>query len=75
VVEPDRDRVLHSAAQGHRPADFTDREALTRRITEFEPGFNATATPFDWRFTRADLQHLLARIDDQHNGVVLPAAA
>jgi ferredoxin-NADP reductase len=57
------------------PADFTDREALTRRITEFEPRFNATATPFDWRFTRADLQRLLAGIDDQHNGVVLPAAA
>jgi hypothetical protein len=57
------------------PADFTDREALIRRITEFEPRFNATATPFDWRFTRADLQRLLAGIDDQHNGVVLPAAA
>jgi DDE superfamily endonuclease/Winged helix-turn helix len=57
------------------PADFTDREALIRRITEFQPRFNATATPFDWRFTRADLQRLLAGIDDQHNGVVLPAAA
>jgi transposase len=38
------------------PAGFTDREAHTRRITEFEPRFNATATPFDWRFTRCEAE-------------------
>ena len=38
------------------PAGFTDREALTRRITEFESRFNATATPFDWRFTRCEAE-------------------
>ena len=29
----------------------------------FEPRYNATATPFDWKFTRADLHDLLRRID------------
>jgi hypothetical protein len=29
----------------------------------FEPRYNATATPFDWKFTRADLHDLMRRID------------
>lgn len=45
------------------PADFTDRAALTGRLTAFEPRFNATASPFDWRFTRADLQPMLTGLD------------
>lgn len=46
-----------------KPADFADLDALTARLTAFEPRYNATATPFDWRFTRTDLAALLARID------------
>ena len=45
------------------PVDFADLDALTRRLTAFEPRYNATATPFDWRFTRTDLTAMLARID------------
>jgi transposase len=37
------------------PADFADLDALATRLTDFEPRFNATATPFDWRFGRAEL--------------------
>lgn len=44
------------------PADFADLDALTTRLTAFEPRYNATATPFDWRFTRADLTAMLSRI-------------
>ncbi len=29
----------------------------------FEPRSNATARPFDWTFTRADLAELLRRIE------------
>ena len=36
-----------------RPADFADLDALAARLTAFEPRYNATATPFDWRFGRA----------------------
>ena len=46
-----------------KPNDFADLEALAARLTAFEPRYNATATPFDWRFTRADLTAMLARID------------
>ena len=42
------------------PADFADLDALAARLTAFEPRYNATAAPFDWRFTRADLNDLCA---------------
>ena len=40
----------------------SDLDALTDRILAFEGRYNATATPFDWRFTRTDLDRLLDRI-------------
>ncbi|MCU1614427.1 MAG: ISRSO5-transposase [Frankiales bacterium] len=46
-----------------KPADFADLEALAERLGAFEPRFNAAATPFDWRFGRAELADLLNRID------------
>ncbi len=57
-----------------KPADFADLDALTQRLTEFEPRYNATATPFDWRFTRADLTDLLDRLD-AHRQADTPALA
>jgi hypothetical protein len=44
-------------------ADFTDLEALAERLTAFQTHYNAAATPFDWRFTRADLHNMLRRLD------------
>jgi hypothetical protein len=46
-----------------KPADFADLDALAARLAAFEPRYNATATPFDWRFTRSDLHDMLARLD------------
>jgi hypothetical protein len=46
-----------------KPANFADLDALAQRLTDFEPRYNATATPFDWTFTRADLAGLCRRID------------
>lgn len=45
------------------PNDFTDLDEVDQRLTHFESRYNATATPFQWKFTRQDLRHLLARID------------
>lgn len=45
------------------PADFADLDALAQRLLSFEPRYNATAKPFDWTFTRADLAELLHRIE------------
>jgi phage FluMu protein gp41 len=43
------------------PNDLTDLDALAERILAFQDRYNATATPFDWTFTRTDLTRLLQR--------------
>lgn len=58
-----------------KPADFDDLDALAQRLIEFEPRYNATAAPFDWRFTRADLNDLVRRIEIHRSGANEPAAA
>ena len=45
------------------PADFTDLDHLTERILAFQHRYNQTATPFDWRYTRTDLNNFLHHID------------
>jgi transposase len=57
-----------------KPADFADLDALAQRLTAFEPRYNATATPFDWTFTRSDLADLLRRLDT-HRSEPIPAPA
>ena len=44
------------------PNNFDSLDHLAQRITTFETHYNRTATPFDWRFTRTDLHHLLTRL-------------
>jgi len=58
-----------------KPADFADLDALAQRLTDFEPRYNATAAPFDWRFTRADLNNLLRRIEIHRFGANAQTAA
>jgi transposase len=47
------------------PNDFLDLAEVERRLLAFQRRYQQTATPFDWRFTRADLAKLLCRLD-QH---------
>ena len=49
------------------PNDFTSLDQIRDRLTTFETRYNATARPFNWRFTRADLDDLLHRIDAHEN--------
>lgn len=44
------------------PNDFTDLHQIEDRLAEFEPRYNAVATPYHWKSTRDDLNRLLARI-------------
>jgi len=44
------------------PVDFADLDDLAERILSFQDRYNATAEPFDWRYTRNDLSTLLARL-------------
>ncbi|WP_419992664.1 IS630 family transposase [Streptomyces boninensis] len=46
-----------------RPNDFTNLDQVRDRLREFEDRYNATAQPFQWRFTTSDLDGLLARLD------------
>jgi transposase len=45
------------------PNDFTDLGQIRDRLAAFETRYNAIATPFNWKFTRADPGDLLHRID------------
>jgi transposase len=45
------------------PNDFTNLDQVRDRLRAFEDRYNATAQPFQWRFTTSDLDDLLARLD------------
>ena len=45
------------------PHDFTDLDQVQDRLTAFERRYNHAARPFKWKFTPADLQNLMARIE------------
>jgi transposase len=45
-----------------KPQDFADLEDLTDRLLAFQDRYNATAEPFEWRFTRKSLDRHLAKI-------------
>ena len=45
------------------PNDFANLDQVQDRLTAFEQRYNATARPFRWKFTPADLEDLLARIE------------
>ena len=56
-----------------QPNDFPDLASLERAILDFERYYAEIAQPFEWRFTRADLNRLLARIEIEHTMPLRPA--
>jgi DDE superfamily endonuclease len=48
------------------PNDFPDLDAVEQRLHAFARHYERIAEPFKWKFTREDLNQLLARLDDQH---------
>jgi transposase len=44
------------------PNDFTDLTQVEDRLLAFEDRYNRDATPFGWKYTKDDLDDLLARI-------------
>lgn len=57
------------------PDDFADLGILARQILAFEGRYNAAATPFDWKFTRTDLNQLLNRLARHDPAAPPPLAA
>jgi transposase len=49
------------------PNDFTSLAQIRDRLAAFENRYNAIARPFNWKFTRDDLNDLLRRIDAHDN--------
>jgi len=45
------------------PNDVRDPAELEQRLLGFQRRYEQTAEPFDWRYTRADLDRLLRRLD------------
>jgi transposase len=45
-----------------KPANFADLAALEHRLLAFQDRYNATASPFNWRYTKADLNAYLERL-------------
>ena len=46
-----------------RPNDFADLDALEQRLLAFGRRYEQIAEPFEWKFTRHDLDRLLAKLD------------
>lgn len=44
------------------PCHFESLEQLAERVIGFQHHYQANATPFDWTFTRTDLNNLIARL-------------
>jgi transposase len=47
------------------PNDFVDLVEVEQRLLGFQRRYEQTAQPFDWRYTRSDLDQLLRRLDDK----------
>ena len=47
------------------PNDFPCLEAVAERLANFERHFESIAHPFEWKFTRADLNALIARMRER----------
>lgn len=45
-----------------KPANFPDLDILQQRLLHFESRYNATASPFHWRYTNNDLNAYLERL-------------
>ena len=49
------------------PNDFTDLAEVEARLLAFQRRYQQTAVPFDWQFTRSDLDRLLRRLEEHEH--------
>jgi hypothetical protein len=55
------------------PNNFPDLAALAARIAAFEDHYRQIAQPFDWTFTRTDLDRVLAKVSQHEPDLALAA--
>ena len=56
------------------PNDFKSLEILAERLHRFERHYEALAKPFEWKFTRDDLNKLVQRLEPTSLPVVALAS-
>jgi len=49
------------------PNDFADLAEVESRLLAFEQRYEATAAPFEWKFTRADLAKMMKRLAEKED--------
>lgn len=49
--------------------DFKDLDQLAERVLAFQYRYNSTAEPFDWKYTRTDLNDYLQRLNKHEHGL------
>jgi DDE superfamily endonuclease len=56
-----------------QPNDFTDLAAVEQQLLAFGRHYEQVAHPFEWKFTRDDLDRLLQRLDAPNHAATLAA--
>ena len=51
-----------------QPNNFTDLDALEQHLLNFGRRYQQIAQPFEWKFTRQDLDRVLDKLDTAHAG-------
>jgi hypothetical protein len=54
------------------PNDFTSLQEVSQRLLAFQPLYEQAAQPFEWKFTREDLQDLITKLN-RHQAQALAA--
>jgi hypothetical protein len=57
------------------PNDFFDLADVENRLTAFQDLYNLAARPFSWKYTKKDLNALLARIATHEPDALAATAA
>ncbi len=52
-----------------KPNDFASLDGLKIRILDFQGHYQQIAKPFQWKFTRRDLDRLLAKLDSAQEAI------
>lgn len=55
------------------PNYFTSEEELKATIMAFQTRYQQTATPFEWKFTKKDLKHIMSKFNDESCRLALAA--
>jgi hypothetical protein len=55
------------------PNDFGSLEELSERLLAFQARYAEIARPFEWTFTRSDLERVLAKVAERQPGLRLAA--